>query len=317
MKANIYKLGEYKIIESDTGELIWETHFGFGALQEGRCFRKGKILFIGPAEDERPGFLKREFLDHLKPFPEWLKTKYYCRGLDVYHCITGKRVTKEEMLLWMFDRGVDEGGRLYSEKPGQRSNNISPKRATGDLAFRLQRYEIIKKTNGQIVWKTHAGPNTVSGGTCFILEDILFIGSWQNDPSNFNKRQFLGNLQQLPKWDQTRYYCPKLSLHDCKTGNRIQEESKRWPNEKRATEPHDARKGYKNSFEFKLKKSDLSENRAMFFTHWVRKCITYAAALILLIISLFFAYLIRHWKKLKGRWHHKKGKRSSIHHSDD
>jgi len=317
MKANIYKLGEYTIIESDTGELRWEAHFGFGALQEGRCFRKGRILFIGPAENDRPGFLKGDFLDHLKPFPAWLKTKYYCRGLGVYRCKTRKRVTKEEMLLWMLDRGTDEGDRLYSEKPGQSSNNISTRRATGDVAFRLQRYEIIKKTNGQIVWKTPAGPNTVSGGTCIILEDVLFIGSRQNEQSNLIKRQFLANLQQLPKWDQTKYYCPKLSLYDCKTGNRVQEERKRWPGERRATETHDARKGYKNSTEFKLKKSDLSENRAMFFTRWVRKRITYAGALILLIISLFFAYLIRHWKELKGRWHYKKGKRSSTHHNDD
>ncbi|UCF84572.1 MAG: hypothetical protein JSV50_02770, partial [Desulfobacteraceae bacterium] len=190
-------------------------------------------------------------------------------------------------------------------------------RARGDIFFRLQRYEIIRKTDSQIVWKTHAGPNTVSGGTCIILEDVLFIGPRQNELSTLNKRQFLSNLQQLPKWVQTRYFCSRLSLHDCKTGNRVQEERKRWPSERTATETHDARKGYKNSTEFKLKKSDLSENPAMFFTHWVRKFITYAVALILLIISLFFAYLIRYWKELKGRWHYKKGKRSTIHHKDD
>jgi hypothetical protein len=39
MKINIYKLGEYKIIESDAGELRWEAHFGLGELQEGRCFK--------------------------------------------------------------------------------------------------------------------------------------------------------------------------------------------------------------------------------------------------------------------------------------
>ena len=354
MKPTIYKLEEYKIIESDTGELRWEAHFGFGVLQEGRCFRKGSILFVGPAENDRPGLLKREFLDHLKPFPAWLKTKYYCRGLEVYHCKTGKRVTKEEMLLWLIDRGIDEGDRVYSEKPGQRSNNISTRKATEDVALRHQRYEIIKKTNGQIVWKTYAGPNTVSGGTCLILEDILFIGSRQNEQSTLIKRQFLENLQLLPKWDHTKYCCPKLSLHDCKTGNRVQEERKRRHGERRATEQHDIRNGNKNTtefkipigtqrrifsariftifnspanpaasrgehdrfFRFKFKKSYISKSIAIFRTSGIRKWITYPVVLIFLIILLFFAFLIGYWKELYERWHYKKGEHSSSHHSD-
>jgi len=317
MRATFYKLGEYKIIESGTGELRWEAHFGFGARQGGRCFRKGRILFIGPAESDRPGFLKGEFLDHLKPFPAWLKTKCFCRGLDIYHCKTGKKVTKVEMQLWMLDGGIDEEDRLYSEKPGQHLNNISTKRATVDVAFRLQKYEIIEKTNNQFVWRTYAGPNTVSGGNCIILEDILFIGSWQNEQSTMSKRQFLQNIQKLPKWDQTKYFCPKLSLHESKTGNRVQEERKGWPGEIRATETQDVRQRYKKRTESKLKKTDLLENRVIIFACWIRKYIIYAAALMFMIISLFFDYLIRFWKALKGRWHSRKGKRSSIDHSDD
>lgn len=298
MKESFYKLDEYKIIESDIGELRWEAHFGIGRLQEGRCFKKGMILFIGPAESDRLGFLKGEFLDHLKQFPEWLKTKYYCRGLEVYHCQTGKRVAKVEMQLWMLERGIDEGGRIFTEQSGPYWDDISTRRTAGEVAFRLQRYEIIKKANGQIVWKTHAGPNTVSGGNCITLEDILFIGSRQNDQSTMSKRQFLSNLQQLPKWDQTRYYCSKLSLHDCKTGNRLLEKNKRWPGERRTSKTHIVGKEHKNRTKFKLKIPDLSENRAMVFIRWVWKFMTYTADLILLIISLFFNFLTRLWKTL-------------------
>jgi hypothetical protein len=316
MKAAIYKLGEYKIIESDTRELRWEAHFGLGEHQEGKCFKKGTILFIGPAEDTRSGFLKGEFLDHLKRYPQWLKTKYYCRGLEVYHCETGKRVTKEEMSLWIFDRGINEGGEVFSEKPEQGLNNISIRRAIGEAAFRIQRYEIVKKKNGEVVWKTYAGPNTLSSGTCIILEDILFIGSWQNRQSKSIKGLFLANFQQLPRWDETKYYCSNLSLHDCRTGNCVHFGRKRSQDERTAAETDHARKRYNKSTESKSKNTDRSNKHAITLSRWMRKCIIYFAALILLIISSFFAYMIRYWKELKERWHFKKGKHSSGHHRD-
>ena len=258
------------------------------------------------------------------------------------------------MLLWMPDRSINEGDRVYSEKPGQRSNNISDSIETEDVAFRLQRYEIIKKTNGQIVWKTDTGPNTVSGGNCIILEDILFIVPGQNEQTNLIKQQFLANLKQLSEWNQTKYYCHRLSLHDCKTGNSIQEEGKRWPGERRATEKHDVRNGYKNTAEFKISdgtqrgifsarilpildslanpsasngeharffrfksiKSYISKSITIVRTSGIRKRITYAVALIFLIISLFIAFLIGYLKEHDERGHYKKGEHSSSHRGD-
>lgn len=316
MKTDIYKLGEYKIIESDTGELRWEAHFGFATLQEGRSFRKGTILFIGPAENDRSGFLKGDFLDHIKPFPAWSETKYCCRGLDIYHCKTYRRVTKQEMLLWMFGLGRDEGDRPCSEGPGQRSDNIATRWVRRDGAFKLQRYEITRKAKGQIVWKTAAGPNTVSGGTCTVLEDILFIGSRQNTQSDLTRPQFAANLQQLPKWDQTEYYCPKPSLYDCRSWNSVQKKRKTWPRARRTTEKHDARKGGKRAL-FEPARSDLWKRRATLFSRRARKSIIYAADLVRLMISFSFAYLIRFCKELERRWHLKKGKRPSVHHTDD
>ena len=354
MKTNIYKLGEYKIIESDTGELRWEAHFGLGALQEGRCFKKGTILFIGLAESQRDGFLILEFIDRLKPFPAWLKTKYYCRDLEVYHCKTGKRVAKEEMLLWMLDRNINEGDRIYSEKPGQRSNYISTMIETEDVAFRLQQYEIIKKTSGQIVWKTDTGQNTVSGGNCIILEDILFIVPWQNEQTDLIKQQFLANLKQLPEWNQTKYFCHRLSLHDCKTGKSAHEQGKRLPGEKRETEKFDISNGYKNTAEFKIPdgtqrgifsarilpildslanpsassgeharffrfksiKSYISKIIAIFRTSGIRKRITYTVALFFVIILLFIAFMIGYRKEHDEKRHYKKDDHSSSHHGD-
>ncbi len=102
MKETIYRLGEYKIIESDTGQLMWEAHFGFGESEKGRCFRKGSVLFIGSAENCRNGFLKGEFLDDLKKYPKWGKTKFYCIGVCVHHCKNGKSVCLAVMVFLGF-----------------------------------------------------------------------------------------------------------------------------------------------------------------------------------------------------------------------
>ena len=152
MEASVYRLAEYKIIEGEAGGLSWEAHFGFATEQKGRCFKKGMILFIGPAEGDCPGYLKRDFLDHLRQFPEWSKTRYYCRGLEVFHCKTGRRVTEREMHLWGLEqRGLDERGCVLSDRAGMPSNGISINGAPKSVAFRLQKYKITKKRDDLLV----------------------------------------------------------------------------------------------------------------------------------------------------------------------
>lgn len=355
MNTSIYKLSNYKIIESISGELRWEAHLGLGALQEGICFKKGIILFIGPPENKRDGFLKLEFNDHLKRFPDWLKTKYYCDNVEVYKCVTGKKVAKEEMMLWALIRGIDKKGGLNSENPEQSLNNISAaNNIKENVAFRLERYEITKKTDGKIFWRTYAGPNTAQSGDCIVLEDILFIRSRQNDQSILNKRQFLDSLQQLPKWDQTRYYCPALSLHDCKAGENITEEKIKLPSKKIATEKYDIfdrlktstelkiSKGtkqkiltekimpvldylakttkshwnYNHFFRFKFKKSYIPKTISVFSTSGLRKRSIYIAALIFLIISIFFVFMIGYRKEHHERRYYERDDHHSSHHRD-
>jgi hypothetical protein len=347
-------LDEYKIIESGIKELRWEAHFGLGAFQEGRCFRKGSILFIGPSENVHAGFLKGEFLDELKTFPAWLKTPYYCKGYDVYYCKTGYRVTKEEMLSWMLDWGIDGGDILDSEKFEKCSDNIPGMKETEDVAFRLQRYEIVIKTTGQIIWIMPAGPNTVASGNCLVFEGILFIESRQNKQFGLSKQSFLTNLRCLPKWDQTRYYSPKLSLLDCKSGNRVLDIEKRQERKPPATKMHDTMSGYKSIAKIEILKGEkqkiFSERISAFFdslaksaTHFgersrslwfkckslylakrivnfrasnIRNWITYAVALIILMLSLLFTFLIGYWNEHRERSHHKKSEHGSSYHSD-
>jgi len=317
VKTNIFKLGEYKIIESDNRYLRWEAHSGIGGIKEGRCFQKGSILFIGPPESRCDGFLKFEFMAHLKGFPDWLKTTYYCKGLGVCHCKTGKKVAKEEMLLWKPNCGADGKPGRFSERSEPNIISISNKRTAKDAVYRLQRYEITPKPDGQIAWKTHAGPNTFSGGTCIILEDILFMGMRQNEKTHLNKRQFLENLEKLPEWHQTAYYAPKLSLHKCKTEKEMQHDRKRWLREIKGTENHAWKKGYKDETQFDLKLRDFSIKGAAFLSRLAKKLLSHAAGWMISNVSIVFAHLMGLWKKFKERSHCKKGKRPSIHRRDD
>jgi hypothetical protein len=93
-----YRLGRYKITESSNGGLRWESHSGFSETRTGACYIEGNILIIGPWDDEKPGFLKREFMEHLKPLPAWEKTDYYCPSRAISRCGTAeKRSFSSEM----------------------------------------------------------------------------------------------------------------------------------------------------------------------------------------------------------------------------
>ena len=95
MKETIYRLGEYKIIESDTGQLRWKAHFGFCEFQKGRCFRKGSILFIGPQQNKPSNFNKRQFLANLRQLPIWDQTAYFSKRLSLHECEPGYGVKGE------------------------------------------------------------------------------------------------------------------------------------------------------------------------------------------------------------------------------
>lgn len=214
MKIRAFRLGEYKIIEHDSEDLRWETHFGIGELKEGRCFKKGSILFIGPAENDRPGFLKLEFIEELEKLPDWTKTKYYCSGFEVYHCRSNQTVKKEDMQIWTLMKNRIEKEKKNSERTN-RQDDVSFMPESKDRAFQLNRYEIVKKKDGRIIWNRFRNPNNIGKGECVILEDILFLKPPLNRRHAKIKEQFSVRLQDLPKWDQTSYYCPKYSLHEC------------------------------------------------------------------------------------------------------
>ena len=113
MQNPAYRLAEFKIIESEHGDLWWETHMGLGSLKSGKCFINGDILFIAPSDSTGPGFLKGEFIDHLNRLPKWEKTKYYCANYKIYECKSGSRIS--------FFQGLDVQAILGKNGSSQRA----------------------------------------------------------------------------------------------------------------------------------------------------------------------------------------------------
>lgn len=89
---------------------------------------------------------------------------------------------------------------------------------TKETFYRLGRYEIIEKENGQVWWESHSGLGSAKGGKCFVEGNILFIGPSRTEKDGFLKREFIERLNQLPPWQKTKYYSPSHTIYNCKTG---------------------------------------------------------------------------------------------------
>jgi hypothetical protein len=219
MQKTSYSLAEYKIIENEHGDLWWETHIGLGSLKSGKCLINGNILFIKPSASIAPGFLKGEFLDHLKKLPKWEKTKYYCASYKIYECKPGGiKPVFEEM-----------NSRLQNEAILRKNDSIKKELAKGTrksvkldtaehISYKLRRYEIIEKNDGQLFWKSHSGLTNLKKGKCHIKGNILFLEPSQTVLPAVGKREFLQQLAHLPNWRKTKYFCPSYTVYYCKTG---------------------------------------------------------------------------------------------------
>jgi hypothetical protein len=60
--------------------------------------------------------------------------------------------------------------------------------------------------------KTHIALGAQRSGRCFIVGNILVIGSLDREEAGYLKLEFHDQLMNLPPWDKTRYYCFASSL---------------------------------------------------------------------------------------------------------
>jgi len=84
-----YKLGRCEIIEMNNGQLFWKSHSSLVSSKAGRCYVKGKILFLEPGEAELSSLKKKDFMQQLIRLPKWEKTDFFCSSYTLYYTRTG------------------------------------------------------------------------------------------------------------------------------------------------------------------------------------------------------------------------------------
>ena len=214
MQSTTYKLAEYKITENEHGDLWWETHIGLGSLRTGKCFINGDILFIKPSNSKGPGYLKREFIDHLNKQPKWKKTKYYCASCKIYKCKSvSKKPLFEGVKNQLQEEAIHRKKELIQEEKSVKEDTVE------HISYKLYRYEIIEKNNGQLFWQSYEGLRNFKKGRCHINGSILFLEPGENGLSKLMKKEFLQQLNQLPDWDRTKYFCASYTIHYSNTGS--------------------------------------------------------------------------------------------------
>lgn len=219
-----YRLAQYKIIESENGNLWWECYAHFATTNSGKCFVLGNILFLEPySKISEPGYLILEYNELLNKLPQWEKTKYYCSTYTIRSCKTGRTPPGNEISSRprSHTKRVTNSGTTEVSDSGVIKPNQSDE--ANSISYRLTQYEIIENESGELWWEAHAGLGRVRHGKCFIEDGMLFIGASSEvdlkkpSESAFLRREFLKHLNQLPKWEKTEYYCSSYRLRLCKT----------------------------------------------------------------------------------------------------
>jgi hypothetical protein len=92
--------------------------------------------------------------------------------------------------------------------------------------YRLAEYKIIESKDGSIWWETHSGFCSVKMGRCFVSGSTLFIESaYTSEENGFFKGEYLDQLDRLPKWKKTNYYCTSFNIIKCKDDQNIKFQS--------------------------------------------------------------------------------------------
>ena len=81
-----------------------------------------------------------------------------------------------------------------------------------EIKYRLDEFIIIEHSGVLLTWVTHIALGAQRSGRCFIVGNILLIGSLDREEAGFLKLEFHEHLMKLPPWNKTHYYCFASSL---------------------------------------------------------------------------------------------------------
>jgi hypothetical protein len=221
MKKTAYRLAEYKITTSEhsDSDLWWEAHIGLGSLKSGKCFINGDILFLKPTDVTEPGFLKKEFIDHLNKLPTWDKTKYYCTSYKIRPCKAGSGKSPRKGT----GRGLQNTTSTIEDKSAFK---LIPKPAHKSIeedigepiSYKLGHYEISEKNAERLFWKSCRGMAVAKAGKCHINGNILFLEPPEALLSSPGKKGTVQKSAGLPDWKKTEYYCRIYAIYYSNTG---------------------------------------------------------------------------------------------------
>jgi hypothetical protein len=87
--------------------------------------------------------------------------------------------------------------------------------------YRLGEYRIAEYENGLLRWEKLFNFGIQHSGKCFILGDILIIGHWGHEEVGYLQLEFFEQLEKLPIWSKTRYYCFAFELLNVSNGQTL------------------------------------------------------------------------------------------------
>jgi hypothetical protein len=87
--------------------------------------------------------------------------------------------------------------------------------------YRLGEYRITEYENGLLRWEKLFNFGVQRSGKCFILSDILIIGHWGHEEVGYLQLEFFDQLEKLPAWNKTRYYCFAFELLNISNGQTL------------------------------------------------------------------------------------------------